>query len=161
MKVVCLDTQTIIWGIKKESSPGQEGMIAKAEHLIHELEKQQVKVIVPALVLAELMMPIHESRYGHFLSSMNRRFRIIPFDTSAAARFATLWKKWRDKHPNDGKKKRQPTRAEMKTDFMIVATAISRKAECIYSEDTDIIKFAKGHLDVRSLPPIIRQGRLL
>lgn len=161
MAVICLDTQILIWGLKQEASSGQENMIFKAKDLITSLEKNRHQVIIPSLVLAELLMPIEEKDYGDFLLKMNRKFMIVPFDTKAAFYFGTLWKKWRDKSEDKTNREEQPTRAKMKTDFMIVATAISRKAEYIYSMDSDIVKFAKGHIEVRDLPPVFRQGTLV
>jgi predicted nucleic acid-binding protein len=161
MAVVCLDTQTLIWGIKREASPGQENMILKAECLIRDLYETRTDVIIPALVVAELLMPLKEEDYSGFLSQINQKFMVVPFDTSAAAHFATLWKAWRDRNPNQGGKMRQPTRAEMKTDLMIIATAISRQADCIYSEDSDIDKFAQGRIVIKTLPPIFYQGSFI
>lgn len=161
MAVVCLDTQILIWGIKKEASPNQETMIVKASHLIRSLEEQKANVIIPSLVLAELLMPIEEERYGDFLSLMNRSFMIAPFDTKAAFCYGKLWRSWRERNSHIKEKGSTPTRSKMKTDFMIVATAMSREAECIYSKDSDIIKFAKGNIDVRDLPPVFHQGMLV
>ncbi|MBE9062453.1 type II toxin-antitoxin system VapC family toxin [cf. Phormidesmis sp. LEGE 11477] len=157
-----MDTNILIWGIKRQASSGQENMILKARHLIRTLEEDRINVIIPSLVLAELLMPIESRDYGDFLAKMNKRFMIAPFDTQAAMHYATLWKQWREQTTQSSSEKQtQPTRTKMKTDFMIVATAISRKAECIYSQDTDIIKFSKGHVDVRGLPPVFHQGSLI
>ena len=161
MRIVCLDTQTLIWGIKRQASKGQENMILKAEHLIHQLQEQRIEAMIPTLVLAELLMPLEEENYGGFLAQMSKGFIVVPFDTSAAAHFATLWKNWRAKHPRRQGQARNPTRAEMKTDFMIIATAISRKADCIYSEDNDIATFAEGHIEVKRLPSFFHQGSLI
>lgn len=39
MNLVCFDTHIIIWGIKKQATPGQEGNIEKAKDLIEMCEK--------------------------------------------------------------------------------------------------------------------------
>lgn len=158
--IICLDTHILIWGIKQQASPGQENMIHRAKNLLYTLEDSHSQVIVPSLVLAELLMPVEEKDYGKLLAEISKAFMIVPFDAQAALHYASLWKHWRKKNFEQiGENK--PTRAKMKTDFMIVATAISRKAECIYSADTDIDKFAEGHIEVRKLPASFEQGRLV
>lgn len=159
-EIVCLDTNILIWGIKQQANPKQEHMISRAKDLIHTLEKSRSQVIIPSLVLAELLMPVSEADYGKLFAELNRTFMIVPFDAQAAFHFATLWKQHKQKQPAAiGENK--PTRAKMKTDFMIVATAISRKADCIYSSDSDVENFAKGYLEVRKLPIAFTQGRLI
>ncbi len=39
MKLVCLDTHVIIWGIVKQATPGQENMIQKAKNLFEFLDQ--------------------------------------------------------------------------------------------------------------------------
>jgi len=162
MTVVCLDTNILIWGFKKEASIGQESMILKAEHLIRSLTESKTDIIIPSLVLAELLMAVEEENYGDFLSNMNKQFMIVPFDTRAAFHYGKIWKQWKEQTTQSNQKKSdKPTRTKMKTDFMIVATAISRKAECIYSKDSDIINFSEGRIEVKDLPPIHQQGSLI
>lgn len=45
----------------------------------------------------------------------------------------------------------------MKIDRMIVATAVSRKADCIYSEDEGLKAFAEGYIPVYPIPYIAKQ----
>lgn len=40
---------------------------------------------------------------------------------------------------------------------MITAIALARKADCIYSEDPGLKKFAQDYIDVRPLPNVERQ----
>lgn len=159
-EVVCLDTNILIWGVKRQANPKQKHMIPRAQDLIHTLEKNRSQVIVPSLVLAELLMPVDEADYGKFFAELNRKFMVVPFDGQAAFHFATLWKQHK-KRQSEAPEQNKPTRAKMKTDFMIVATAISREADCIYSSDTDVKNFAKGSLEVRELPVTFTQGRLI
>jgi predicted nucleic acid-binding protein len=77
---------------------------------------------------------------------------IPPFDTQAALHFEKMWRNRKQVKDQNG-----ISRAEMKADFMIAATAIARGAECIYSEDAGLKKFAQDYIDVRPLPRIARQ----
>lgn len=135
-------------------------MIVRAQDLIHSLEKIRSQVIIPSMVLAELLMPVSEADYGKLFAELSRKFMIVPFDAQAAFHFTTLWKQQEKRQPvKTGIKK--PTRAKMKTDFMIIATAISRRATCIYSADSDVENFSKGYIEVRKLPITFAQGRLI
>lgn len=51
-------------------------------------------------------------------------------------------------------------KTKIKYDCMIVAIAIVRGASRIYSEDSDLKKFAHGQIDVLPLPNISTQGVL-
>ncbi|MDM8558566.1 hypothetical protein [Candidatus Parabeggiatoa sp. HSG14] len=39
-----------------------------------------------------------------------------------------------------------------KVDGMIVATAVTQKATCIYSHDPGLAKFASGYIEVKEIP---------
>ncbi len=47
---------------------------------------------------------------------------------------------------------KDPSRIKLKDDCKIVATAIRYKANCIYSEDDGVQKFAQGKIEVRDVP---------
>ncbi|MEL6779389.1 MAG: PIN domain-containing protein [Cyanobacteria bacterium J06597_16] len=158
MEIVCFDTQVIVWGIKQKATPGQEDMVAKAKFLIEQCKKEETAILIPALVVAELLMPLPTEEYGTFTALLHKNFRVIPFDTRAAAIFANLWKDWqkkKNKLPDSFLS--QATRAEMKTDYMIIATALAQGATCIYSEDRKLKKFAEEHLKVVGLPTTYEQ----
>ena len=62
--VVCLDTMILIWGVKRESTPGQELKIKNAVAFLKDLEEQGAQIIIPAPVLAEVLtrVPGRETR---------------------------------------------------------------------------------------------------
>lgn len=49
MKLACLDTQVLIWAIKKEATAGQEEMIERASMLIDRLAKSEIKIVIPTI----------------------------------------------------------------------------------------------------------------
>ena len=154
MSLVCFDTQIIIWGVKKQATPGQEPNIDKAEFLIEQCEKDKIQVMLPSIVVAELLCAIDPSQYSAFNQIMQSRFMIIPFDMIAAAYFGKMWQ---ERKKIESKKIEGISRAEMKADLMIIATALSRKAECIYSEDGPLTRFAQDFIEVRPLPVSMKQ----
>ena len=83
------------------------------------------------------------------INLFKKQFIIAPFDALAASKFSLIWQA--NKPADDAKQiiREHITRAELRADSMIVATAVARKAECIYSHDKWIKTFAKGFIDVK------------
>lgn len=162
MTLVCIDTQILVWGVKQEANSEQDEMIGKAINFLEHLDENKVKVIVPAIVVAELLMPIPIKAQSSFMSLIQENFLIVPFDGAAAAHFAQIWQQNKDHNILEEVKAgfHNATRSEMKADYMIVATAVARRARCIYSNDGPLTKFAKGCIEVRRMPDIARQSRL-
>jgi len=162
MAIVCFDTQVVIWGIKKFASPGQENMIVKAEALIADCDEKKHQIIIPALVLGELLMAVPLEEHPAFISSMYKKLRIIPFDVKAAALFAKMWLKWSEtKSYPDTLDGNRPSRDKIKIDYMIAATAKANNAQCIYTEDPGLKKFAEEYIRVESLPAAMVQTSVL
>lgn len=152
MDLVCFDTQIIIWGVKRQATPGQKDKIDKAKYLISICERDGIDIMVPSVVVAEILCALDSSLHNAFSEFMHRRFIVPPFDTQAALHFAEMWR-----NKKQIKDDSRISRAEMKADFMITATAMARGAKCIYSEDVGLKKFAQDYIDIRPLPSIERQ----
>lgn len=151
MDLVCFDTHVIIWGIRGKATPGQENRIEKARHLINLCEKNDTKMMVPSVVVAEVLCALEPKSHSAVSELMHRSFIVPPFDTQAATYFAKMWRNRKQV------KDKAVSRAEMKADFMIAATALSRGASCIYSEDAGLRKFAQDYISVRPLPNMEEQ----
>lgn len=150
MNLVCFDTNGVIWGVKKQATVGQEENIEKARFLIEKCEREGIKIMVPSVVIAEFLCREEIQSYNKLVELMNRSFIIPPFDTQAAVHFATLRRNRKQLGVDEDKVERK----EMIADLMIIAIALARKADCIYSGDKNLAKFAKGYIDVKALPII-------
>lgn len=153
MSLVCFDTHVVIWGIKQEAVLSQQDMISRAKYLIDKCEEQKKRVLVPSIVVAELLIKIAPAKHQVFIKSMEKKFIVPPFDTQTASHFARIWQK------NEGSFKGlvasgEATRQELKADLMILATAVAKKAWCIYSTDPHMKKLAAGFVDVLDLPEV-------
>lgn len=51
MAVVCLDSQILVWGIKEQSSEGQEDMIPRAKAFLKWLDENNKKVVIAAPII--------------------------------------------------------------------------------------------------------------
>ena len=92
-KIIALDTNIVIWGIKKQSTDGQEIMIDRAEAFLKTLEKAQVRVLIPSIVLSEAMVRVPIEEHGTFLGDIGIRYEVPAFDPRAASCCATqVWR---------------------------------------------------------------------
>lgn len=152
MRTVCFDTQIIIWGIEGKAKNSQKSMIPKAEYLIKKCAEEKNRLIIPSVVMAELLCPIPLKSHDKYFGIMGKTFRIIPFDDLAAKYFAEIWQKNKDSRTTA--RKNGISRAEIKVDYMIVATAAAHGAFCIYSNDPHLNVFSEGYVEVRKLPDV-------
>jgi predicted nucleic acid-binding protein len=152
MNLVCFDTHIVIWGVRGKATLGQEDNIEKAKYLISMCDKDGIKIMIPSVVVAEVLCALEPRLHSAVSELMHRRFIVPPFDTQAALHFAEMWRNKKNIKDESG-----ISRAEMKADFMITATALARGANCIYSEDSGLKKFAQGYIDVKSLPNVENQ----
>ena len=161
MKLVCLDNHILIWGIKEEATQGQEDMIPKAKRFFKWLEDEDIKVLIPANVIAEFLMLIPHEEHGNIISLFNKFFIVVPFDTAAASCFAKIWRKRNDDGTIERLKEDGATKNKITFDCQIVAIAVTHGASCIYSYDEHIEKFADGYIEVKEIPDIPEQLHLI
>lgn len=153
-KIVCLDTQVLIWGFREESSPGQEEMVARAKFLLKKLDHEKAKILIPSICLAEASIAIEFDKREEFFSLFNKNFRIVNFDQRAAIYFANHFKFLRFARMHNCKANPLP-KEKLKTDYMVVAIALAQQADVIYSHDNGHIKiFANDFIKVESLPEL-------
>ncbi len=157
MNRVCLDNNILIWGVRRKATPGQETHIPRARALIAELDESGARIIVPAPVLSEFLTFAPENRHAEITASLQRHFQLTPFDAHAAAVAAKIWRTQAEGDPNWKESLKEEvadlTHARIKYDIQILATALSRNADILYTHDRALKRLAGGRIDVRELPP--------
>lgn len=157
-KLILLDTQIILWGIKGVASDGQEHKISRAKAFVNWLSENDYKLLLPVPQLAEIMSGVPPEEHAAVRAFFDKRFRIVPFDEMAAAKCAELtYRSFTDAEVIQYRKDNKVPRQKMKFDCMLVAIAITRGVSKIYSEDPDLKKFANGQIDVIPMPNILPQ----
>lgn len=146
MSLVSLDTNILIWAIKKQASPGQEEMISKANNLLEHISRSNQRAMVSTIVVSELLMNVNPDSIPVMTSVIEKTFMVVPFDTQSAMMFARIWQE--KNGAIEELKQSGIGRQQLKADCLIVASAIARKAICIYSNDKGLQKFAEGFIDV-------------
>lgn len=152
MKLVCFDNHILVWGIKEQATLGQEEMIPRAKELIRHLDEAHIHILIPSVVIAEFLLPIPPEKHALVINRFNRSFIVASFDTAAASWFSRIWQSKKEQATIDALSKNGKTRTELRADSLIVATAASQKADCIYSHDEGLKAFAKDYIDVEEVP---------
>lgn len=160
-KLVCIDSQIFIWGIKTQSSPTQQEMIPKAKSFIEWLDENDYKLLLPVPMLAELLSPVPALDQPKIMALIDKRFQIASFDSLAAYKCAELIHlSLTTQELIEYRKQHSVPKNKIKFDCMIAAIAITRKATCIYSEDEGLKRFAAGQINVVGLPNLGKQTQM-
>lgn len=150
--IYCIDSNIVIWGIKRQATPGQQEMISRAEQIFARADEYKDFILIPTLVLAEILAPEPPTIRANILEVLNKSFILAPFDVRAAQKYADIFFGRIDivkqKAADTG-----TARQKMKVDHMIIATALVNEANCIYSTDSGLKAFAEGLIDVKDAPP--------
>lgn len=89
-KLVCIDSQIFIWGIKSQSHATQTHLIPKAKNFIAWLTENDYRLLLPSPMLAELLSPVPVREQPKIMGLIDKRFQIAPFDSIAASKCAEL-----------------------------------------------------------------------
>jgi predicted nucleic acid-binding protein len=135
---------------------------AKLDDLVATLEKSRTKIVVPTPALTEVLIRAGKARQEIHNTLMGKSaFEIAPFDVKAAMECSLLLEDaW------SAAEKRAITKTKFKFDWQIVAIAVTRQADTIYSDDSDISKAAARanirvvQIDDLQLPPSAKQAKL-
>lgn len=151
----CLDTHYLIWGVQRQAKDSQHDMVERTRAFLCYLEKQRVRIIIPAPVLWEFLSGIPPERRPDTLELLQRSWRIVPFDAMAAVIAADLWSGLPSPPSMD-----PGERVRMKVDLQIIATAIRHGADIVFSEEKRMRGYAQGRIEVSEMVAIPVQSLL-
>lgn len=151
--MVVFDTSVLLLlldpNAKPPTDPATRARVERAaeriEHLIDVLANDKEKIIIPTPVLSEVMVYAGGAmqKYMQYFTDQSV-FRIAPFDQKAAIEAALAH---RDALERGGLKidaaNPDTTRTKIKFDRQIVAIAKAEGASAVYSDDDDVIGYAK------------------
>lgn len=164
--IVVFDTSVLIFLFEKDASGPHDPETGeplplcyeRVNHLVKELQDAKAKVIIPAPVLAELLLKAGDATQ-EWLQIIDKapHITVAPFDMMAALEHSV---RMRERGKLAGKDKRNA-----KFDEQIIAIAAVNRAEVIYSSDGDIKRGAGAGIRVVDLhdidlPPEAKQGSL-
>lgn len=146
--VVAIDSMTLVWGVRKDGTEEQRN---RARYLFQKLEEEDdAQIVVPAIVVAEYLVPVAEANRARVASALSERFRIVPFDVRSAALASRLFETFKPSRATGT----PGARDLLKADTMIVASAKTAGAQVFYTDDEDCREMASTVLAARPLPNI-------
>lgn len=151
--ICCIDANIFIWGIKKQCAAGQEINIEKAAYLFELMDKKNDKIMIPAVVLAEILAPEPLEKHPIIMDAISKNIMLVDFDKRCASQYAFLFTNKIEELKKTAKDNNIDNQ-KMKLDHLIIASAIVGGAKCIYSEDKGIKTFGQKHIEVRKLPDL-------
>ncbi len=151
--IASFDSNIVGWAIRGDATSGQEDNILKAKALFKTCQEKKIKILIPAIAFGEVLCPISLEQQKNFGSVMMKEYLITPFDAQCAMEFAKLWREKSDSQNQEVSRKMRP-------DYLILATAIAKKAEVLYTEDRKLQKFAGNYIRTEGLPGYTVQTRL-
>ena len=147
MAIVCVDTNVLIWGVKQECTPGQEDLLERAKHLLKQCQAAKDRVIVPAIVIGELLANLPLDTHEVFLRAIrDSSLVVVPYDLNTARLNAKIWQEQR---PWEKLKEAGLSKQAVKTDVLIVATALAQRCNVLYTQDRGVYNLANFYTDCR------------
>ena len=93
----CVDTHVLIWGLLEQANESQRPMVVETKYLLGKLEKEKIRIIVPAPVLMETLLGLEHEHHQSFLGRLSRQFLVAPLDARVRSRggLDMARRKWR------------------------------------------------------------------
>lgn len=152
-KSILIDSMIVSWGVRGEANPEQQHLIGWTQRFLQQCETDRTRVFIPAPVVAESLLRVPLAEHAHVTATFARHFRVLPFDLAAAREFARIWAEREPRiRAEDLRGGIEPKKGIYRFDCQIVAIAVSRNVECIYSHDGDVRRFAGSEINVREIP---------
>ncbi len=146
-----IDTHILLWGIKRQATPGQEDMVPRAEWLLKDLKARRIPIMVPSVVLSEYLFQTPLDDQDVEADVITSNFFVAPFDTPAAKIAAQIYS---SKVIHQIRDKMGIPRQVLHADVKIVATAIAHGAVRIYTLDDHYRDLARGRILVCQVPEV-------
>lgn len=141
--MVVFDTSFLVLVLSESARASVPNARQRVEHLIDTLSTLEEKIIIPTPALSECL--VHAGPAGpDYIAMINRQgcFRIVGFDQRAAIEAAARIYEARQRGQRRGGNP-DASRAKVKFDRQIVAIAKVEGASAVYSDDGDVIVYAR------------------
>jgi hypothetical protein len=147
---VLIDSNVIVWGIKKKPTEGQENMIELAERWFDYWTVQKIDVLIPTPVLTEILSDEPPEKVAEYLRIINKSYIVCDYDVRVAKKAAELIQA-RYPELKQYRSENNIRRDKMKFDHIIVACGIVYNVDCIFSNDPHLGSFAGDLIPVKDI----------
>ena len=162
MAIICIDTPIIIQGaLPADDKLIDSGKVNKSKQLLNHLDSEKHKVILPTIVIGESLVKIPEEKHDEIIVQLRELGPPVTYTLKAAKIFASIFAlRSRKGIFRSILQDNNSTRASLKADLMIAATAKAHSATKLYTIDSDFVKLKKLlegieviHIDEFEPPP--------
>tara|TARA_R110002020_G_scaffold259768_3_gene473891 strand:+ start:42512 stop:43093 length:582 start_codon:yes stop_codon:yes gene_type:complete len=153
MKKVCVDTNILIWYIKRQCTAGQEENLDKAAYLFKHFEENNIIVVIPSLVIAELLGNVEdEDEREEYFDYINSNFDVAQHDIVSARKYIELRLKLSKTNAKSYAKSNGVPKCQMTNDYNICSVALSSECDAVFSHNLkDFEKFADHQIPILTL----------
>lgn len=153
MKKVCVDSNFLVWAVKESASAEQQHLIPIAQNIIVYFDSNNIEIVVPSLVVAELLCNIEdESKRDDLAEVISNNFMVVQYDVLCAKEFASLRVKMDKGVMSQYRVQNNLQQSRIKADYNICASAIAFKCDAIITNNKrDFEKFSDGRIPIFTL----------
>jgi len=142
--MICLDTTALIRLMQEAKNEQETSEKLQIQRAFTKWEADHLRILIPAVVLGEFLMGFDEpGRQAVVVEVMQRNFIIGAYDAEAAIRASVLRLQVGGKEGIRAIQREQDLSKQcVKADLMIVATALSHRAQLLVCEDRGVREIA-------------------
>lgn len=132
----------VAWAIKglSQDNPKDEEFVAK------KIISHYAEIIIPSVVVAETAVGIDKDLRKKWINFIYERFTVADFDRLAVQNYPNLWEQKYQKSKAQGMAKQK-----IKTDFLVLCTALSTNCDVLVTNDKELIKMASDFINTLTL----------
>jgi predicted nucleic acid-binding protein len=144
--IIVIDNSILVLAVAGKSPNAKPDEKRVHEFVMWHIRNQRTSFYLPSVVLGELLCGpnvVTEEDENSIVEELSKLMSVTPIDTAIAKQCGKLFRSTGKKKcyaPNG--KRADKVWASYKIDLLVVATAISRKAQAILADDEDIEKLA-------------------
>jgi|LSQX01.2.fsa_nt_gb predicted nucleic acid-binding protein len=156
-----MDTQILIYAIEKTKHVENEQIHIRAKRFVGKMQEEGHRLVLPSVVVAEYLVSHEFNNEMAAYRALAKQFVIAPFDARTATIFGPIY---RDKGLSMIKEdcpSKKCRRRKISVDCQVVATAIACRADWLIAHDSDIHRLGEGLVEVKEIPVIPEQLRLI
>lgn len=155
MNRVCIDTDILGWAVKGYVTDGDDGKVQQARDLIEYFREENITVIIPSIVVAEMLCDVIDEDEREVISDyVSANFFVAQFDILSAREFGKMnAEKIAEKEAlRIYREQNNVLKCKMKNDWNICAIALSNQCDTIFTNNVeDFKKFAGDFINIESL----------
>jgi len=155
--IYCIDSHTFIWAIKEQADEHDAHRLSEADKFLKWVKAGKHQIMLPTIVLAECLIKEPPENHTEILIRAHKTCMVVNFDERCALKYGELLRLEKWSLAKQVQKENDIRREKMKLDHMILCCALVNGANGIFTEDSELIKFAEPHIKVLSMPNIGHQ----